>query len=99
MKIDSALQSRFPETSDMHRKVSSTRVCMSFDELVVTQFPEVSFSRAKSVQQGTLSVIVGSYAQANQVKLYEFDLLEELNSSISDGNYLVERLRIEIQGA
>lgn len=99
MKIDSVLQSRFPESSDMHRKVSSTRVCMSFDELVATKFPEISFSRAKSIQQGTLAVIVASYAQANQVKLYEFDVLEELNLSIDDDSYAVERLRIEITGS
>ncbi len=99
MKIDSVLQSRFPESSDMHRKVSSTRVCMSFDELVCTKFPELQFSRAKSVQQGTLAVVVGSYAQANQVKLYEYDLLEELNDSIEDDQYSVERLRIEILGS
>ncbi len=96
MKIENLLQNKYPEHSDMYRKVSSTRVCMAYNDIVQQVFSELSFSRAKHIKVNTLTVGVTCHAEASQVKLYEFDLLEELNTCIGDDEYQVHRLRIDI---
>lgn len=96
MKIESLLQHKYPVSSDMHRKVSSTRVCMAYNDLVQQVYSELAFSRAKHIKVNTLTVGVSCHAEATQVKLYEFDVLEELNSIIGEDEYQVHRLRIDI---
>jgi len=96
MKIDKVLTTKYPESSDMHRKLESTKVCMSYNELVQTLFQPIAFSEALSLRQGTLSVIVSSHLEAHQVKLYEYDVIQELNDRIQEPRFIVERLQIRM---
>ncbi len=96
MKIETLLQKKYPESSDMHHKVSSTRICMAYNDMVQNLFSELNFSHAKHIKVNTLTVGVTCHAEASQIKLYEYDVLEELNSQIEEDDYQVHRLRIDI---
>jgi hypothetical protein len=97
MKFESILKSKYPEQSDMHRKIESTRVCMTYNQLMKDTFPMLSFSEAISLSQGTLAVITKSHLEAHQVKLYEYDILEKLNQTIDLSDFEVKRIYIRTQ--
>ena len=97
MKITQLIEHKYPQNSDMHRKVNSTRVCMTYQDLIQTTYPELKFSKAKSIQSGTLTIYVGSHTEASQIKLYEYDLICDINNQIEQDMFKVERLRIEVQ--
>jgi hypothetical protein len=97
MRISGVLNQKYPATSDMYKKVESTRVCMLYNELVQTDFEELQFSEAISLQQGSLAVIVGSHFEAHKLKLYEFDIIQALNKAINVINFEVKRLQIRMR--
>ena len=97
MRINGVLNQKYPATSDMYKKVESTRVCMLYNELVQTDFEELQFSEAISLKQGSLSVIVGSHFEAHKLKLYEFDIIQALNKAINVINFEVKRLQIRMR--
>jgi len=97
MRIIGVLNKKYPTTSDMYKKVESTRVCMLYNELVQTTFEELQFSEAISLKQGSLAVIVGSHFQAHKLKLYEFDIIQALNKAINVINFEVKRLQIRMR--
>ncbi len=97
MRINGVLNQKYPATSDMYKKVESTRVCMLYNELVQTDFEELQFSEAISLKQGSLAVIVGSHFEAHKLKLYEFDIIQALNKAINVINFEVKRLQIRMR--
>lgn len=97
MRISGVLNKKYPTTSDMYKKVESTRVCMLYNELVHTTFEELQFSEAVSLKQGSLAVIVGSHYEAHKIKLYEFDIIQALNKAINVIHFEVKRLQIRMR--
>lgn len=97
MRISGVLDKKYPTSSDMYKKVESTRVCMLYNELVHTTFEELQFSEAISLKQGSLAVIVDSHFEAHKLKLYEFDIIQALNKAINVINFEVKRLQIRMR--
>lgn len=97
MKINTVLQKKYPVNSDMYSKIESTKVCMMYNELVHTTFPDLNFSEAVSLKQGSLAVTVGSHFEAHQVKIYEFTIIRALNQLIQTLDFQVERLHIRMR--
>jgi hypothetical protein len=97
MKVNQILQQKYPQESDMYGKIESTKVCMLYDDLVSCVFPELAFSRAKSVRGNTLTVTVETHAAATKIKLFEQDIIEQMNQSIDEPAFQVFRVQIHIQ--
>jgi hypothetical protein len=97
MRINTVLQKKYPDSSDMYSKIESTKVCMLYNELVQTTFAELKASEAVSMQYGSLAVVVNSHYEAQNIKLYEFDIIKSLNQTIINVKFQVERLQIRIR--
>jgi hypothetical protein len=97
MRINSVLQKKYPSNSDMYNKIESTRVCMLYNELVQTDFAELKASEAVSLQHGSLAIVVNSHYEAQKIKLYEFDIIQNLNQAIDVFKFQVQRLQIRIR--
>lgn len=97
MRINTVLQKKYPTNSDMYSKVESTKVCMLYNELVQTTFEELKSSEAVSLQQGSLAVVVNSNYEAQKIKLYEFDIIQNLNKANTVDRFQVQRLQIRIR--
>ncbi|MEY2985969.1 MAG: hypothetical protein RJB24_198 [Candidatus Parcubacteria bacterium] len=97
MRINSVLQKKYPSNSDMYSKIESTKVCMLYNELVQTDFAELKASEAVSLQHNSLAIVVNSHYEAQKIKLYEFDIIQALNSTIEVVRFQVERLQIRIR--
>lgn len=97
MRIDTVLQKKYPTNSDMYSKVESTKVCMLYNELVQTTFEELKASEAVSLQHGSLAIVVSSHYEAQKIKLYEFELIQNLNQANTVDRFQVQRLQIRIR--
>jgi len=97
MRINTVLQKKYPSNSDMYSKIESTKVCMLYNELVQTDFAELKASEAVSLQHNSLAIVVNSHYEAQKIKLYEFDIIQALNSTIEVVRFQVERLQIRIR--
>ena len=97
MRINTVLQKKYPANSDMYSKIESTKVCMLYNELVQTTFEELKTSEAVSLQHNSLAIVVNSHYEAQKIKLYEFDIIQALNSTIEVVRFQVERLQIRIR--
>jgi hypothetical protein len=97
MRINTVLQKKYPTSSDMYKKIESTKVCMLYNELVQTTFEELKSSEAVALQHGSLAVVVTSHYEAQKIKLYEFDIINTLNGAIDVVRFQVERLQIRIR--
>ena len=89
MRINTVLQKKYPDSSDMYSKIESTKVCMLYNELVQTTFAELKASEAVSMQYGSLAVVVNSHYEAQNIKLYEFDIIKSLNQTIINVKFQV----------
>lgn len=97
MRINNVLQKKYPSNSDMYNKVESTKVCMLYNELVQTVFGELKTSEAVSLQHGSLAIVVNSHYEAQKIKLYEFDIINNLNKATDILKFQVQRLQIRIR--
>jgi Na+-transporting NADH:ubiquinone oxidoreductase subunit NqrC len=97
MRINTVLQKKYPVSSDMYNKVESTKVCMLYNELVQTSFVDLKASEAVSIQNGSLAIVVNSNYEAQKIKLYEFDIIQNLNQAIDTLKFQVHRLQIRIR--
>lgn len=97
MRINTVLQKKYPVNSDMYNKVESTKVCMMYNELVQTIFEELKQSEAVSIKNGSLAVVVSSNYEAQKIKLYEFDIIQNINQAIDTLQFQVQRLQIRIR--
>jgi len=97
MRINKVLQKKYPASSDMYSKIKSTKVCMLYNELVQTTFEELKASEAVSLQYGSLAVVVNSHYEAQKIKLYEFDIIQNLNQATDIVKFQVQRLQIRIR--
>ena len=97
MKFKHLLKSKYPEQSDMHKKISSTHTCLIYNQCVENEFSHLSFSQAQSISQNVLTVHVSTHTQASQIKLYEADLIEYINHRITEDMVPVSRINIRIQ--
>lgn len=97
MRINTVLQKKYPVSSDMYSKLESTKVCMLYNELVQTTFIDLKLSEAISIQNGSLAVVVNSHYEAQTIKLYEFDIIQNLNQAIDPLKFQVQRLQIRIR--
>jgi Na+-transporting NADH:ubiquinone oxidoreductase subunit NqrC len=96
MRINTVLQKKYPVSSDMYNKVESTKVCMLYNELVQTSLVDLKASEAVSIQNGSLAIVVNSNYEAQKIKLYEFDIIQNLNQAIDTVKFQVQRLQIRI---
>jgi|LakMenE01Jun11ns_1017448.scaffolds.fasta_scaffold9794875_2 hypothetical protein len=97
MRINTVLQKKYPVSSDMYNKIESTKVCMLYNELVQTTFEMLKLSEAVSIQNGSLAIVVNSHYEAQKIKLYEFDIIQNLNQTIDTLKFQVQRLQIRIR--
>lgn len=97
MRINTVLQKKYPVSSDMYKKLGSTKVCMLYNELVQTNFIDLKLSEAVSIQNGSLTIVVHSHYEAQKIKLYEFDIIQNLNKAIDTLQFQVQRLQIRIR--
>lgn len=97
MRINSVLQKKYPSNSDMYSKIESTKVCMLYNELVQTTFEELKASEAVSLQHNSLAIVVNSHYEAQKIKLYEFDIIQNLNQATDIMKFQVQRLQIRIR--
>jgi Na+-transporting NADH:ubiquinone oxidoreductase subunit NqrC len=97
MRINTVLQKKYPAKSDMYNKIESTKVCMLYNELVQTNFTDLKASEAVSIQNGSLAIVVNSNYEAQKIKLYEFDIIQNLNQAINILQFQVQRLQIRIR--
>lgn len=97
MRINSVLQKKYPSNSDMYSKIESTKVCMLYNELVQTTFEELKSSEAVSLQHNSLAIVVNSHYEAQKIKLYEFDIIQNLNQATDIMKFQVQRLQIRIR--
>jgi Na+-transporting NADH:ubiquinone oxidoreductase subunit NqrC len=97
MRINTVLQKKYPVSSDMYNKVESTKVCMLYNELVQTSLVDLKASEAVSIQNGSLAIVVNSNYEAQKIKLYEFDIIQNLNQAIDTVKFQVQRLQIRIR--
>jgi hypothetical protein len=97
MRINTVLQKKYPTSSDMYSKIESTKVCMLYNELVQTTFEELKASEAVSLQHNSLAIVVNSHYEAQKIKLYEFDIIQNLNQANDIMKFQVQRLQIRIR--
>lgn len=97
MRINTVLEKKYPANSDMYSKIESTKVCMLYNELIQTTFEELKKSEAVSIQNGSLAIVVSSHYEAQKIKLYEFDIIQNLNQAIDILQFQVQRLQIRIR--
>jgi len=97
MRINTVLQKKYPANSDMYSKIESTKVCMLYNELVQTTFEELKTSEAVSLQHNSLAIVVNSHYEAQKIKLYEFDIIQNLNQATDIVKFQVQRLQIRIR--
>jgi len=97
MRINTVLQKKYPANSDMYSKIESTKVCMLYNELVQTTFEELKASEAVSLQHNSLAIVVNSHYEAQKIKLYEFDIIQNLNQATDIVKFQVQRLQIRIR--
>jgi len=97
MRINTVLQKKYPSNSDMYSKIESTKVCMLYNELVQTTFEELKTSEAVSLQHNSLAIVVNSHYEAQKIKLYEFDIIQNLNQATDIVKFQVQRLQIRIR--
>lgn len=97
MRINTVLQKKYPASSDMYSKIESTKVCMLYNELVQTTFEELKASEAVSLQHNSLAIVVNSHYEAQKIKLYEFDIIQNLNQATDIMKFQVQRLQIRIR--
>lgn len=97
MKFKHLLKSKYPEQSDMYKKVSSTHTCLIYNQCVQNDFPHLSFSQAQSISHHVLTIHVSSHTQASQIKLYEHDLIEHINAQLTEDMVPISQLNIRIQ--
>lgn len=97
MRINTVLQKKYPAHSDMYSKIESTKVCMLYNELVQTTFEELKASEAVSLQHNSLAIVVNSHYEAQKIKLYEFDIIQNLNQATDIVKFQVQRLQIRIR--
>jgi hypothetical protein len=96
MKLSKALKTTASAKGDFYRKVKSAGVCNAYEEISHQKFPELSFGKAISLKGTVLKVMVPSHTHAMTVKLYEYDLIQAINSRVSDENFQISKIYCEI---
>ena len=97
MKFKHLLKSKYPQQSDMYKKVSSTHTCLIYNQCIQKEFSHLSFSHAQSISHNVLTVHVSTHTQASQIKLYEADLIEHINAQITEDMVPISQINIRIQ--
>lgn len=96
MRVRKIIDKKYNDETDIGLKVNSTSVCLLYDNLIRKDFPNLSFSKAKSIRNNILNIEVTHNLEAQEIKLYEFEIKEIMNYNINNPKYIVDKLNIKV---
>ncbi len=96
MRVKKIINKKYNDKTDIGLKVNSTSICLLYDNLIRKNFPNLSFSKAKSISNNILNIEVTHNLEAQEIKLYEFDIKAIMNDNIHNPKYVVDKLNIKV---
>lgn len=96
MRVRKILDKKYNDNTDIGLKVNSTSICLLYDRIIKDDFPNLVFSKAKSIRNNILNIEVNHNLEAQEMKLYEFEIKQLMNNNIDNSKYIVDKLNIKI---
>lgn len=96
MKVKKIIDNKYNDKTDIGVKINSTSICLLYDNIIKNHFPNLSFSKAKSIKNNSLNIEVRHNLEAQEIRLYEFDLKDMMNKNIYNDKYIIDKLNIKI---